>query len=140
MSSPPITTPPPPPPSTSSPLLQLHCYLYHPRLAPLLPPQSNPSDGSQGWTQVNNPHDIKYWKIARFIVLMHKLAYDKKEFMLVDIISVKEEPAGDGKKYLIVFTAEDENKNIRTYEAVASSIYASMAKPWKVLSFKELGS
>jgi hypothetical protein len=70
---------------------------------------------------------------------MHKLAYDK-EFVLVDIISVREQPAGDGTNYLIVFTAKDENKNIRTYEAVAWGIYASTAKPWKVLSFKELGS
>jgi len=117
--APPLSPKPPPPPTYQA------------------PPQPIPPNGPQGWQQIDNPHDTLYWQIGRFIVLMHRLVYNK-EFTLVDVISVSMQPAGAGKNYFVVFKAADENKVVRRYQAVAWGIAGSTAQPWKVLSFQAI--
>ena len=102
------------------------------------PPQPIPPNGPQEWKQVSNPHDTLYWQIGRFIVLMHRLVYNK-EFTLVDVISVSMQSAGNGNNYFIVFKAVDENKKVRRYQALVWGVPGSTAQPWKVLSFQEIG-
>lgn len=102
------------------------------------PPQPIPPNGPEGWQHVDNPHDTLYWQIGRFIVLMHRLVYNK-EFTLVDVISVSMQPAGNGNNYFVVFKAADENKKVRRYQSLVWGITKSTAQPWKVLSFQDIG-